>query len=330
MQNTKLICMDSIESEEVKWLWKPYIPESKLTILRGNPGEGKTMLILNIISRLTTGKALPGDLNTEVRPPSVCIYQTAEDGLADTIKPRLVANLADCKNVFVIDESNTPLSFSDERIESAIRDKGAKLLVLDPLQAYLGSGVDMYRANEVRPQFTALMGVAERTGCAIVIIEHMNKMKGMKAINKGIGSMDITGAARSVLLLAKPKATESTMYLAPIKNNLAAPGATLVFSVEDNRMFFDGTSEMSADQLLESSSGDDVVLSKIELAEQKLLELFSKQQEWEALQLQDGLKHLDISKRTLDEAKKNLGIKSVKRETTWYWTMPNTEGKYAN
>lgn len=87
---------------------------------------------------------------------------------------------------------------------------------------------------------------------------------------------------------------------------------------------------MSADQLLESSGGDDVVLSKIELAEQKLLELFSKQQEWEALQLQDGLKNLDISKRTLDEAKKNLGIKSVKRETTWYWTMPNTEGKYAN
>ena len=162
LASTKIIRLEDVTSEEVKWLWKPYIPAGKLTIIRGNPGEGKTMLLLMLISKLSRGEALPGDEEGMKHKPCACVYQTAEDGLADTVKPRLISNGADCSFVHAVDESKAPLSFGDDRIEEAIERTGAKLFVLDPLQAYLGHGVDMYRANEVRPQFHNLTTISDR------------------------------------------------------------------------------------------------------------------------------------------------------------------------
>ena len=145
----KLISMSEINAEEVQWLWYPYIPLGKLTILQGDPGEGKTSFILAVIAALTRGDPLP-ECEQAAEPMNV-IYQTAEDGLADTIKPRLESAGADCTRVLVIDESKRELTLCDARLEEAIRRTAAKLIVLDPLQAYLGSDVDMHRANEVRP-----------------------------------------------------------------------------------------------------------------------------------------------------------------------------------
>ena len=316
-----LINMNDVVTEEVAWLWPGYIPAGKLTIVRGNPGEGKTMLMMHVISRLTQGRPLPGEPDDAFRDPVNCIYQTAEDGLGDTIKPRLEANGADCSRVFVIDETKDPLSFSDERIEAAIRETKAKLFILDPLQAYLGAGVDMYRANEVRPQFHTLKVIAERTGCAIVLIEHLNKMKGMKAINRGLGSMDITGAARSVLLLAKPNPKEANVFLAPVKSNLTALSPTLVFTVEDNRMFLEGTSELTADELLESTKAE-FTQSKLEAAKEFLTGLLSHGTDIPAEKIYNFMRFQEVSKRTVDSAKKELGIKSVKTKDCWLWQWP--------
>ena len=171
----KLIKMNEVEAAPVRWLWYPYIPYGKITLVQGDPGDGKTTLVLAVVALLTKGKPMPEATESEPTEPCTVIYQTAEDGLADTIKPRLVDVGADCSRVVVIDESETPLSFSDSRIEQAIATTQAKLLILDPLQAYLGIDVDMHRANEIRPIFKALAGVAERTDCAVLIIGHMNK-----------------------------------------------------------------------------------------------------------------------------------------------------------
>jgi len=133
-------------------------------------------------------------------PPMNVIYQTAEDGLADTIKPWLTTMAADCGRVLVIDESEKELTMGDKRLEQAIHETGAGLAILDPLQAYLGNGVDMHRANEVRPIFKRLGQMAEATGCAVVLIGHMNKMQGTKSAYRGLGSIDFRAAARSVLL----------------------------------------------------------------------------------------------------------------------------------
>ena len=141
--------MSNVDVEDVHWIWYPYIPYGKVTIIQGDPGEGKTTFILALIALLTNGEPLPEE---EVgADPINVIYQTAEDGLGDTIKPRLLSAGADCERVLVIDENETELTLSDERLEQAITATGAKLIVLDPMQAYLGEDVDMHRANEIRP-----------------------------------------------------------------------------------------------------------------------------------------------------------------------------------
>ena len=144
----KMIRMSEVESQEVKWLWYPFIPYGKLTIIQGDPGDGKTTLVLNITAKLSKGESLDSDM--DVQEPVNVIYQTAEDGLADTVKPRLELAGADCEKILVIDESDKSLSMADERLEEALAKTGAKVLILDPIQAYLGGGMDMNRANEAK------------------------------------------------------------------------------------------------------------------------------------------------------------------------------------
>jgi RecA/RadA recombinase len=139
--NLKLIHMHEVEAEEIKWLWYPYIPFGKITVIQGDPGDGKTTVVLAVAAAVTMGAALPE--GKSAIPPANVIFQTAEDGLGDMVKPRPVQAAADCSRVIVIDESEKELSLSDERIERAITVTDAKLFILDPLQAYLGADVDM-------------------------------------------------------------------------------------------------------------------------------------------------------------------------------------------
>ena len=147
-KNYRLINMEDVEAREVNWLWYPYIPYGKLTIVQGDPGEGKTTFILHLAALLTKGETLPCEETAERREPVNVIYQNAEDSLEDTIKPRLLEAGADCNRVLVIDESIDCLSMTDERLVRAIKETGAKMVVLDPIQAYLGADVDMHRAKE--------------------------------------------------------------------------------------------------------------------------------------------------------------------------------------
>ncbi len=143
----KIINMEDVEATVVEWLWYPYIPYGKITIVQGDPGEGKTTFALQLSAILSKGGKLP--CNDIESMPIDIIYQSAEDGLEDTIKPRLVEAEADCSRIKVIDESEYPLSMSDIRLEQAIAETGARLIILDPIQAYLGANVDMHRANEI-------------------------------------------------------------------------------------------------------------------------------------------------------------------------------------
>ena len=156
--------MDTIPIEAVKWLLYPFIPLGKITILQGDPGEGKTTLALQIIATLTTGK--PVWEGAPPMEPVNVIYQTAEDGLSDTIKPRLVAAGADCARVMVIDDSDRVLTLDDDRLEQAIEQTGARLVVLDPIQGYIGASVDMHRANEIRPLMYRIAKLAEKYNIA--------------------------------------------------------------------------------------------------------------------------------------------------------------------
>ncbi len=241
--------MSDIEAKAVDWLWYPYIPLGKITIIQGDPGEGKTTFVLAVIAALTQGETLPG-CSYAMEPMNV-IYQTAEDGLADTIKPRLVAAGADFSRVKVIEEGSRELTLVDERLEQAIRQTGARLIVLDPIQAYLGSCVDMHRANEVRPVMKRLADMAERTDCAVVLVGHINKAQGMKASYRRLGSIDFLAAARSVLVVGRLKNEPEVRVVAQSKSSLAPEARSIVFTLTSEQGFqWGGFCDATVDDVL--------------------------------------------------------------------------------
>ena len=247
-ETVKIIRMSDVELTPVEWLWKPYLPFGKLSVLQGNPGEGKTYFAMHLAAACTNGKLLP---NMERMEPFNVIYQTAEDGLGDTVKPRLIEAGADLDRVLVIDDSDVQLTLSDERIEKAIVENNARLVIIDPIQAYLGADVDMNRANEVRPIFMRLGQVAQRTGCAILLIGHLNKAAGMQSLQRGLGSIDIAAAVRSVMFIGKLKHDPTMRILTHEKSSLAPPGASVAFSLGDEGGFrWVGEYDITADEML--------------------------------------------------------------------------------
>ena len=247
-ETVKIIRMSDVELTPVEWLWKPYLPFGKLSVLQGNPGEGKTYFAMHLAAACTNGKLLP---NMERMEPFNVIYQTAEDGLGDTVKPRLIEAGADLDRVLVIDDSEVQLTLSDERIEKAIIENNARLVIIDPIQAYLGADVDMNRANEVRPIFMRLGQVAQRTGCAILLIGHLNKAAGMQSLQRGLGSIDIAAAVRSVLFIGKLKHDPTMRILTHEKSSLAPPGVSLAFSLGDEGGFrWVDEYDITADEML--------------------------------------------------------------------------------
>lgn len=318
MSNPELniINMADVEAVAVKWLWKPYIPLGKITIIQGDPGEGKTTLALSIAAALTQGEKLPNE--AESQAPMNVIYQTAEDGLADTIKPRLEAVNADCTRVLVIDESKEELSMTDERIEKAIQQTGAKLIILDPIQAYIGANVDMHRANEIRPVMSKLGRIAEEYGCAVVLIGHMNKAAGQKSSYRGLGSIDITAVARSVLIVGKMRDSPSKRIMTQAKSSLAPVGKSLLFEINENSALeWKGEVDITAEQFLENGGAE---LSKLEIATEFLLETL-KNGKVSQKEIAAAASDYDFSARTLNEAKKNLKVLSIKADNKWYWKL---------
>ena len=312
----KMIKMSDIEAQEIEWLWYPYIAYGKLAIVQGDPGDGKTPLILNLAAKLTKGEGL--DENMKVMEPMNVIYQTAEDGLADTVKPRLLQAGADCEKVLVIDESEKSLSMLDERIEEALIKTGARVLILDPIQAYLGSGTDMNRANEVRNMTKRLAALAEKYKCAIILIGHMNKTAGNKAAYRGMGSIDFYAVARSVLLVGRVEGEPNIRAMVQIKNNLAEFGHAKAFRLSEEGFRWLGDYEITADEVL---GGYAPKINKLEQAKDLLRELSKELEKVESNSIYDMAKEQNISKRTLENAKREMGIRAKRENGSWYWPL---------
>ena len=312
----KMIRMSEVQSQEIEWLWYPFIPYGKLTIIQGDPGDGKTTMVLNLAAKLSKGEAL--DENMKVTEPVNVIYQTAEDGLADTVKPRLELAGADCERIIVIDESDKSLSMVDERLEQAIVRTGARLLILDPIQAYLGGGMDMNRANEARDMTKKLGALAEKTKCAIILIGHMNKASGNKAAYRGMGSIDFFAVARSVLLVGRVEGESNTRAVVQIKNNLAAFGHPKAFALSEDGFKWLGDYEITVDEVL---GGITPKANKMEQAKQMLRELAETQSAVLSNEIFDRANELGISQRTMENAKKELGVQTRKINNAWYWDL---------
>jgi hypothetical protein len=312
----KMIKMSEVESQTVEWLWYPFIPYGKLTIIQGDPGDGKTTLVLNIAAKLSNGEGLDNEM--KVHEPVRIIYQTAEDGLADTVKPRLELAGADCEKISVIDESDKSLSMIDDRLEQALIKTGARVLILDPIQAYLGGGMDMNRANEARDMTKRLGVLAEKYKCAILLIGHMNKASGNKAAYRGMGSIDFFAVARSVLLVGRVEGEPNIRAVVQIKNNLAVFGHPKGFELSEKGFNWLGDYEITADEVL---GGIAPKANKFEQAKSMLRELAETSNAIQSNEIFEMAGEHGISKRTLENAKKELGIKAKKINNTWYWEL---------
>jgi len=307
-----------IAARRVDWLWYPYIPFGKITIIQGDPGEGKTSLLLHIAARLSTGQSLPGE--SKANNSIDVIYQSAEDSAEDTLKPRLIGAGGNCARIAFIDDEEGTFSLADSRLEAAIQTTGARLLVLDPLQAFLGESSEMNRADSVRPSLNKLAAVADRTGCAVVLIGHMNKASGSKGIYRGLGSIDITAIARSVLLVSKLRNDPSVRVMAHLKSSLAREGKSFAFEIQDDSVLhWLGECEITASELLlgEGVPNDSGKLSTSILTLREML----ADGALPCGMVYTSFYDMDISKRSVDRAKKMLGVKSVKHADGWYWSL---------
>ena len=321
----KLIHMEDVVSKAVEWLWYPYIPYGKITIIEGDPGEGKTTLVLKLAAALSRGLPLPCDDDKEYEPIHI-IYQTAEDGIEDTIKPRLEKAGADCSMIRVIDETDKELSMTDDRLEQAIIETGARLIILDPIQAYIGATVDMHRANEIRPVLKHLGIIAEKHNCAIILIGHMNKASGSKSTYRGLGSIDIQATARSVLLVARLRDKPNIRIMAHDKSSLAPAGDAIGFEMtEDNGMVCIGPYDITIDELLSGNEGRGK--KKLDIAENFIKEYFGSNKVIPSNEIMMEAAKRSIKRNTLLSAKKKLGITSDKEKAEdgtiyWTWVMP--------
>ena len=329
--------MELVKVEQIEWLLYPFIPFGKVTIIQGDPGEGKTTMVLQIIAKLTRGEPIllnkksqkeaqqdsEENLKQEVlsqdKPiqPVNVIYQTAEDGLGDTIKPRLLAAGADCSRVLVIDDREQPLTMVDVRLEEAIMQTKARMVVLDPIQGFLGTDVDMHRANEIRPLMKRMAVLAEKYHCAIILIGHMNKNSNGKSSYRGLGSIDFQAAARSVLIVGRLKDEPETRVMCHVKSSLAPEGKSVAFRLDKETGFqWIGEYDISADDLL---SGD-ARGQKSRIAKEFLLDILADggmaQKKIEEEASKQGIK-----KKTLRNAKQELEIDSVKRGKQWFWIL---------
>jgi RecA/RadA recombinase len=312
MQELKIRTFDEIDEENVRWLWKPYIAFGKITVIQGDPGNGKTTLAIAIAALISRRKQMP----TGNAPAFIgnVIYQSGEDNPRDTIKPRLVACGADCSKISFVEADGC---LSPALLEEAIAGTNTKLVVLDPLQAFLTEKQDISSTKNMRPMLRDLGNVANRTGAAIIIIGHMNKVGNSKGIYRGLGSIDITAAARSVLLVGKNKSDPGSRFMTQIKNNLAASGKGIKFTIAGgSEVKFLGECDISEEDLLTTAVAR---RSKYEACREIILSMMAEGDR-KSNDIYDVCLEAGISSSIMQTVKKKMKFKSVYKDSDWYWT----------
>lgn len=320
-----------IQSTDTQWLWYPYIPRGKIVLLTAPPSSGKTFFSLYLCAALSDGRPFMGEDETKRRKPETAIYQTGEDGIADTLKRRLeyIRPAPRYENIINIDESEKSISLSDvDRIEEMLQDLRPALIIFDPIQAYLGEKVDMHRANEVRPIMARIGALAERYQCTFLFIMHNSKMQQGSAMYAALGSVDIPAVSRSMLMLGKNPQNSDQLILCHTKSSLAIKGDSVLYHNDKGNLVFDDYSSLSA---------DDVYNAKSERQNDTKLESFTAMLNDE-LESRDGAislkliqsmqKRYGISNATLYRARDKLCLKTVQcgfNNKSTYWLFPDID-----
>lgn len=325
MEELELIEARDIEVKEIEWLWYPFIPYGKVTVLQGDSGDGKSLMILKLAAMLTKGEPMPFT-DGEGQEPINVIYQSSEDDADDTIVPRFIRAGGDLGRLKFISEKKKFLTFSDERLLEAIKQTKARLLILDPLSAYVGEKTQINSANEVRAQFRPLIEIAKEQKCAILIVHHQNKQQGQRAITRASGSVDVIAAARSALLIARTgNENPDERILAQVKCNIGPTGNAVTFSVANGVIEWLGEDAKTADEVLgnvfSTMGRPDTQTQKAKDALSQLLADGAKP----ASEIMNFMRNAGIGESTAKKAKSELAVRSVKQGSVWFWSLPYAE-----
>lgn len=313
-----------VQTKTVSWLWFPYIAYGKLTVLQGDPGDGKSSMMLHLIAEISRGGALPD--GTALGRPQRVIYQCSEDGVGDTIKPRLVKMGANCKNVaYINEEVNGGLTLDDERIRDAILAFEPRLLVIDPVQAYISNDSDLQIAGRARKLMRRLGMWAEAYDCAIVLIGHMNKRESAKGLYRGLGSIDIVAAARSVLQVERDPLDPDIRTVMQIKNSLEAPGADIRFEIRPVTGFQWLGCRTRAELISgDAGEGSGATAGGFETKQEEAAHIMAnilRDRDVPATEIFSMMAEYEIAERTVRVVKKRLGIQTYRKDQQWFWSL---------
>jgi hypothetical protein len=331
------ILLSSVEPEEVEWLWPSRLALGKLALVDGDPGLGKSAVTLDLTARVSVGKVFPDGAESE---PGGVVLLSAEDGLRDTIRPRLDAAGADVSRILALatvpDENGHDrfLSIPEDipLIEKGMKRVGARLLVVDPLMAFLSGETNSHRDQDVRRALAPLASLAERTGACVVVVRHLNKAPGNNPLYRGGGSIGIIGAARMAFVVGKDPQDENRRVLASTKNNLAKPPKSLMFTLEEAesgavRVNWLGDSEVSAKDLLATPQDKEYADALSEAVE--FLNDALANRPVPARDIIRDAEDAGISEKTLRRAKKLLGVVAYREGEAgrrgagrWLWKLP--------
>jgi hypothetical protein len=334
-----LVRLADVAPESVTWLWPRRIPRGKLTILLGDPGLGKSQLTLDVAARVTTGAAWP---DGGLAPMGDVVVLTAEDGLADTVRPRVDALRGDAARIVALrairtEDEERPVSLDVDlpHLEAAIAQTGASLVIIDPVSAYLGK-VDSHRDAEVRRVLAPLAALAERTGVAIVAVMHLTKNTATRALYRAPGSIAFIGAPRCVLAVGQDPDTAERRLLVAVKANVSAFPAPLAFSIPESTGIIewepDPVPGVDAETVLAGPPAPDERTAREE-AEAFLRELLAEGRVIHAEVKRRAREH-GISERTLYRAKKRLRVETDREggfsdRSEVFWRLPSSP-KIAN
>lgn len=327
--------LSDVQPETLEWLWPDRIPLGKLVLLAGDPGLGKSFVTCDLAARVSSGRAWP-DGSTWEQPVGSVVMFNCEDGLADTIRPRLDRAGADVSKIVAIEgvkvlDSETGESRQRgftlaadlptlERVVAGLDD--CRLVVIDPISAYCGDA-DSHKNAEVRALLAPLAELAERFRVAILMVTHLAKSAGSKAIYRAMGSMAFAAAARAVWLVAKSPDDEARRLILPAKMNLAADPTGLAYRLVDGAVCWESEPiRMHADELLalEANSKPDTNRNQRDEASEWLRDTLANGSRPSKEVIADGREH-GHSEATLRRAYKDMGGKPTKNGMDGGWMM---------
>jgi hypothetical protein len=351
---TLRVCqLSTVAPERVEFFWKPYLPEGRSVAIEGDPGGGKSNLIAKICAHMTTGHAFPTVLdhqqpNKDFAPRNVCLF-TSEDDPGDTIRPRIALNEGNVERVFLIegweqtDGTQGIITLQDlALLREVLQTYEPAMLVFDPMQAFFGRGADMNSANDTRPILDAVAAICKPYKCTPLYVRHVGKTKRDKAIHSAIGSIDITGAMRSILFLAADPDQEDRRIIAHSKSNNALKGKSLAFRIREveeaiesldgqyvtvsaPRVDWDGISTLTANDLSAPMSPETDEKPALEQAKE-FLHILLADGPVLAKEVEQQAKDNGVTWATLRRAKANMDIGLRKRtgegkNSQWEWFL---------